>query len=50
MAAKLNWLQVRTIRHWKKEGWTHRELAKHFKVCAGTIEKIVQGKTWKEDL
>ena len=48
--AKLNWQQVREIRKLYEEGYeTHKSLCNKFNVANGTIQSILEYKTWKEE-
>lgn len=43
---KLTLQQVEEIRRWAGQGATHGSLARHFRVSAGQIGRIVRGESW----
>lgn len=47
--AKLTWPQVHEIRsRYSAGGCTHKSLSIEYAVCEGTVQQIVEGRTWKE--
>lgn len=39
--------KVKEIRQLQASGWTQRQIAWHFKVSRGAIQKLIEGRSWR---